>query len=145
VAIDLERVAVSAIEAALEGDEPQTRPRRHSGVKAIALDAALAAAGRLAATRGPKLGGASGLVALLRWARRARKAATSLPGQLRERLAGSDWIEPVRDSASDDAQNEQAAGGRAMPGAAQLLHPQEDPPVLSRAKRALGVDPSSEN
>jgi hypothetical protein len=144
VAIDLERVAVSAIEAALEGDEPQARPRRHSGVKAIALGAALAAAGGLAATRGPKLGGVCGLVALLRWARRVGKAR-DLPGRVRERVAGSDWIEPVRDSASDDAQNEQAAGGRAMPGVAQLLHPQEDPPVLSRAKRALGVDPSSEN
>jgi hypothetical protein len=144
VAIDLERVAVAAIEAALEDEERQPPRRRHSGVKAIGVGAVLAAAGGLAATRAPKLSGVSGLVALLRWARRVRKAR-DLPERVRERLARSDWIEPVRDSASDDAQDEVAAGGRAMPGVAQLLHPQEDPPVLSRAKRALGVDPSSEN
>jgi hypothetical protein len=137
-------VVISAIEAALEDDEPQAPRRHHSAIKAIGLGAALAAAGGLAATRGPKLSGVSGLVALLRWTRRVRKAR-DLPERLRERLAGSDWVEPVRDSASDDAQNEEAAGGGAMPGVAQLLHPQEDPPVLSRAKRALGVDPSSEN
>jgi hypothetical protein len=74
VAVDLERVAVAAIEAALEGDEPRPARRRHTGVKAVGVGAALVAAGGLAATRAPKLSGLGGLVTLVRWGRRIRKA-----------------------------------------------------------------------
>jgi hypothetical protein len=56
MALDLKRVASSAIEAAFDQSSPQASPRRrHPVLKTVALGAGFAAAARFAARRGPDL------------------------------------------------------------------------------------------
>jgi hypothetical protein len=57
MALDLKRVASSAIEAAFDQSSPEavSPRRRHPLLKTVALGAGLAAAARLAARRGPDL------------------------------------------------------------------------------------------
>jgi hypothetical protein len=57
MALDLKRVATSAIEAAFDQSSQEVSPRRrrHPVLKAVALSAGVAAAARLAAQRGPDL------------------------------------------------------------------------------------------
>jgi hypothetical protein len=60
VGVDVNRIAAKAIEAAFENEQPRPK-RRHSGLKAVAAGAALAAAARVAVTKGPDMPGLSKL------------------------------------------------------------------------------------
>jgi hypothetical protein len=87
VAIDMNRMAAAALEAAVNGEQPR---RRFSGLKAMAAGAVLATVARAAAKRGPDLG------QLMRLG--------ELGDSVRDRLADRGWIgdEPDEDEAYDD-------------------------------------------
>ncbi|HEY1596045.1 MAG TPA: hypothetical protein VGF74_11660 [Thermoleophilaceae bacterium] len=84
--IDLGRVATTALETALNGEQP-AQHRRFTGVKALAAGAALAAAARVAVRKAPSLPGLPDV--------------SGLTDRIRERLAEEGWIEH-EDFADDD-------------------------------------------
>jgi hypothetical protein len=71
------RIASTAIDTALNGDQP--RPRRFSGVKAVAAGAALAAAARVAVSKAPSIPGMSRI--------------SNLTDGVWDKLAEHGWIE----------------------------------------------------
>jgi hypothetical protein len=76
VGIDINRIAVRAIEAAFEDEQPRPK-RRHSGLKAVAAGAALVAAARVAVTKAPDMPGLSKL---------SGAALSRVPDMVRDRL-----------------------------------------------------------
>jgi hypothetical protein len=75
--IDVSRIAATAIETALNGEQPQRR--RLSGVRAIAAGAVLATGARLVISKAPSLPQVPDL--------------SGLTGSVRDRLAEHGWIE----------------------------------------------------
>lgn len=87
MAIDMNRMAAAALDAAVNGERPR---RRFAGLKAVAAGAVLATVAREAAKRGPGLGHLSRL--------------GELGESVRDRLADRGWIddEPDEDEAYDE-------------------------------------------
>jgi hypothetical protein len=87
------RIASTAIDTALNGDQPP--PRRFSGVKAVAAGAALAAVARVAVSRAPSIPGMSGI--------------SHLTDSVWDKLAEHGWIEdeePAGDEEMDEPEAE---------------------------------------
>ncbi|HEX4759690.1 MAG TPA: hypothetical protein VH256_02770 [Thermoleophilaceae bacterium] len=83
--IDVSRIAATAIETALNGEQPQRR--RLSGVRAVAAGAVLATGARLVISKAPSLPRVPDL--------------SELTGSVRDRLAEHGWIEH-EDAVDDD-------------------------------------------
>jgi hypothetical protein len=102
----MSRIVASAIEAALEGEDHESAPRkdrrggdRHRGVKAVAAGAVLVAAARVVSSQAPKLsklGALSTLGKVTRFPDMVRdvpERVRDVPERVRDRLADSGWIE----------------------------------------------------
>src|SRR4051812_15551338 len=102
--LDLSRMAAAALESALDDGEPKHKPS--NGLRTLAAGAALAAAARVAVTKGPSLsGGLSGL--------RTMAKLRDVPDRVRDRLTEAGWLgddeedqEPVDDEPVDEAEPE---------------------------------------
>lgn len=145
---DLNRAVAAAIEAAFEDDE-KPRRRRISGVRAIAVGAALVAGARVAASNAPGL----------------PPGAARIPDLVRDRLTERGWLdgaepEPEEDEEFDEDVDEEvdedvdqevdedldaeAADESDTPDVISLLNHSSRPPVLagSRGRRADRIRPA---
>jgi hypothetical protein len=94
VAFDINRMAAAALDAAVNGDQ---RPRRRlSGLRALAMGAALAGAARVALKRGPDLAPVARL--------------EELADDLRDRLADRGWIDEPEDRFDDEELDDEELG-----------------------------------
>src|SRR5436190_19840161 len=94
MAVDLGKIAASALEAALDDGETPKR-KRGSTAKAIVAGAALAVAAKAATSKRTKL--MSKLVPTPNL-----DGLRDIPGRVRDRLADSGWLEDAADIAPDD-------------------------------------------
>jgi hypothetical protein len=108
VAVDINRVVASAIEAAFEGeDHHEPQQSRHRGVKALAAGAALVATARVVSTHGPKLSKLGALTALGK-ATQLPDMIRDVPDRVRDRLADSGWTRGDSDVEPEDLADDEA-------------------------------------
>src|SRR4051794_30108965 len=96
MAVDLGKIAASAIEAALDDGET-TKRKRGSTVKAVAAGAALAVAAKAATSKRTKL--MSKLVPTP-----SLDGLRDIPGRVRDRLADSGWLDDEEDVEPEDGE-----------------------------------------
>jgi hypothetical protein len=108
VAVDINRIVASAIEAALDGQEhhePEHHESRHRGLKALAAGAALVAGARVVANQAPKLTKLGGIAGL---SYRAAHLSDTIKDKLADLDLGGDDDDDVDDV--DDVDDEDYGG-----------------------------------